>query len=95
MFASVGNKADISGNDLIEYWENDSSIGVILMYLESFGNPRKFTTIAQRVTRKKPIIAVKSGRTKAGARAAFSHTGSLAGGDVPPRPCSNNAECSG
>jgi len=82
MFASVGNKADISGNDLIEYWENDSSIGVILMYLESFGNPRKFTTIAQRVTRKKPIIAVKSGRTKAGARAAFSHTGSLAGGDV-------------
>ncbi|MCI0568804.1 MAG: acetate--CoA ligase family protein [Acidobacteria bacterium] len=82
MFASVGNKADISGNDLIEYWENDPSTGVILMYLESFGNPRKFTTIAQRVTRRKPIIAVKSGRTEAGARAAFSHTGALAGGDV-------------
>jgi len=82
MFASVGNKADISGNDLIEYWENDPSVGVILMYLESFGNPRKFTTLAQRVTRKKPIIAVKSGRTEAGARAAFSHTGSLAGADV-------------
>lgn len=82
MFASVGNKADISGNDLIEYWEEDPSTRVILMYLESFGNPRKFTTIAQRVTRKKPIIAVKSGRTEAGARAAFSHTGALAGGDV-------------
>ena len=82
MFASVGNKADVSGNDLIEYWEDDPSVDVILMYLESFGNPRKFTTIAQRATRKKPIIAVKSGRTEAGARAAFSHTGSLAGGDV-------------
>ncbi len=82
MFASVGNKADVSGNDLIEYWEDDPTVDVILMYLESFGNPRKFTTIAQRATRKKPIIAVKSGRTEAGARAAFSHTGSLAGGDV-------------
>lgn len=82
MFASVGNKADISGNDLIEYWEDDPSVGVILMYLESFGNPRKFTHIAQRVARKKPIIAVKSGRTEAGARAAFSHTGALAGTDV-------------
>jgi len=82
MFASVGNKADISGNDLIEYWEDDPSIGVILMYLESFGNPRKFTLLAQRVTRVKPIIAVKSGRTEAGARAAFSHTGALAGGEV-------------
>ncbi|HEU5182339.1 MAG TPA: acetate--CoA ligase family protein [Candidatus Polarisedimenticolia bacterium] len=82
MFASVGNKADVSGNDLIEYWEDDPTVDVMLMYLESFGNPRKFTTIAQRATRKKPIIAVKSGRTEAGARAAFSHTGSLAGGDV-------------
>jgi acetate---CoA ligase (ADP-forming) len=82
MFASVGNKADISGNDLIEYWEDDASVGVILMYLESFGNPRKFTRLAQRVARKKPIIAVKSGRTEAGARAAFSHTGALAGADV-------------
>ena len=82
MFASVGNKADISGNDLIEYWEDDPSVGVILMYLESFGNPRKFTRLAQSVTRKKPIIAVKSGRTEAGARAAFSHTGALAGADV-------------
>jgi acetyl coenzyme A synthetase (ADP forming)-like protein len=82
MFASVGNKADISGNDLIEYWEDDESVGVILMYLESFGNPTKFTRLAQRVTRKKPIIAVKSGRTEAGARAAFSHTGALAGADV-------------
>jgi acetyltransferase len=82
MFASVGNKADVSGNDLLVYWEDDPSVAVILMYLESFGNPKKFTQLAQRVTRKKPIIAVKSGRTEAGARAAFSHTGALAGADV-------------
>ena len=80
-FASVGNKPDVSGNDLIEYWETDDQVDVILMYLESFGNPRRFTSIARRVTRKKPIIAVKSGRTKAGQRAASSHTGALAGGD--------------
>ena len=81
-FISVGNKADVSGNDLIEYWEADPDVGVILFYLESFGNPRKFTSIARRVTRTKPIIAVKSGRTTAGARAASSHTGSLAGLDL-------------
>jgi acyl-CoA synthetase (NDP forming) len=81
-FVSVGNKADVSGNDLIEYWETDPEVGVILFYLESFGNPRKFTTIARRVTKKKPIIVVKSGRTPAGARAASSHTGSLAGLDI-------------
>jgi len=81
-FVSVGNKADVSGNDLVEYWEADPDVGVILFYLESFGNPRKFTSIARRVTRKKPIIVVKSGRTPAGARAASSHTGSLAGLDI-------------
>ena len=80
-FASVGNKADVSGNDLIEYWENDPGTGVILLYLESFGNPRRFTQIARRVARTKPIAAVKSGRTHSGARAASSHTGSLAGAD--------------
>ncbi len=82
MFVSMGNKADVSGNDLLEYWENDPQTDVILMYLESFGNPRKFTQLARRITKKKPIIAVKAGRTAAGARAAFSHTGALAGQDI-------------
>jgi len=81
-FVSVGNKADISGNDLLQYWEQDDATDVILLYLESFGNPRKFARIARRVSRKKPIVAVKSGRSQAGARAAASHTGSLVAGDV-------------
>jgi acetyl coenzyme A synthetase (ADP forming)-like protein len=76
-FVSVGNKADISGNDLINYWELDDDTGVILLYLESFGNPRKFARITRRVGRTKPIIAVKSGRSTAGARATSSHTGAL------------------
>ncbi|MHB1169551.1 MAG: acetate--CoA ligase family protein [Longimicrobiales bacterium] len=80
-FVSVGNKADISGNDLIEYWAADPATRVILMYLENFGNPQKFARIAREVTRTKPIIAVKSGRTASGARAASSHTGALAGLD--------------
>jgi acetate---CoA ligase (ADP-forming) len=80
-FVSVGNKADVSGNDLIEYWAQDAATRVILMYLENFGNPRKFTRIAREVTKSKPIIAVKAGRTAAGARAASSHTGALAGVD--------------
>lgn len=81
-FVSVGNKPDVSGNDLLEYWEHDDSVGVILMYVESFGNPRKFREIASRVSRKKPIIALKAGRSKAGAGAALSHTGALAVDDV-------------
>ena len=80
-FISVGNKPDVSGNDLLEFWEGDPGTRVILMYLETFGNPRHFTRIARRVARKKPIIVVKSGRSVAGARAASSHTGSLAGKD--------------
>src|SRR3990172_8650469 len=76
-FVSVGNKADISGNDLISYWESDPRTGVILLYLESFGNPRKFSRIAQRAGRSKPIAAVKSGQSPAGARATSSHTGAL------------------
>ena len=76
-FVSVGNKADLSANDLIQYWENDARTDVILLYLESFGNPRKFARIARRVARAKPIVAVKSGRTRAGAKAASSHTGAL------------------
>ncbi|PYT09103.1 MAG: GNAT family N-acetyltransferase, partial [Acidobacteria bacterium] len=82
MFVSMGNKTDVSGNDLLEYWEDDPDVRVILMYLESFGNPRRFTEIARRITRKKPIVTVKAGRTPAGARAAVSHTGSIVGLDV-------------
>jgi acetate---CoA ligase (ADP-forming) len=81
-FVSVGNKADVSGNDLLEFWEQDPHTSVILLYLESFGNPRRFTRIARRVARVKPIVAVKSGRTRAGQRAASSHTGSIAGADA-------------
>ncbi|MFL6199686.1 MAG: acetate--CoA ligase family protein [Thermoanaerobaculia bacterium] len=81
-FVSMGNKADVSGNDLLEHWEDDPETRVICMYLESFGNPRRFTEIAKRVSRKKPILVVKSGRTAEGARAASSHTGALAGADV-------------
>lgn len=76
-FVSVGNKADISGNDLLRYWEADDDTDVILLYLESFGNPKKFSEIARRVGRKKPIAVVKSGRYAAGARATSSHTGAL------------------
>jgi acetyltransferase len=81
-FVSVGNKADVSGNDLLEFWEKDPGTDMVLFYLESFGNPGKFTQIARRVARKKPIVAVKSGRTPGGSRAASSHTGALAGSDA-------------
>ncbi len=81
-FVSIGNKPDVSGNDLILSWEEDPSTDVIVMYLESFGNPRKFGRIARRIGRKKPIVAVKSGRSKAGSRAASSHTGAMASADA-------------
>jgi len=81
-FVSVGNKADVSGNDLLLYWEGDPATDVIVLYLESFGHPRRFARIARRIARKKPIVAVKSGRTTAGARAASSHTGALASVEV-------------
>lgn len=81
-FVSVGNAADVGAIDLISYWENDPATQVILLYLEHLGDPRQFVPLARRVSRKKPIAVVKSGRTAAGARAASSHTGSLAGADV-------------
>ena len=81
-FASVGNKADVSTNDLIEYWAGDQRTRVILLYVESFGNPRRFADIARRVGRTKPIVALKAGRSGSGARAARSHTGALAASDV-------------
>lgn len=81
-FVSVGNKADVSGNDLLQYWADDPRTDVILLYLESFGNPRRFAQIARRVAERKPIVAVKSGRSRSGARAAASHTGALATNDA-------------
>jgi acetate---CoA ligase (ADP-forming) len=80
-FVSIGNKPDVSGNDLLQYWAEDPRTDVILLYLESFGNPKKFSQIARRLSRHKPIVAVKSGRSKAGVRAASSHTGALASSD--------------
>jgi acetyl coenzyme A synthetase (ADP forming)-like protein len=81
-FISLGNKADISSNDALEYLRDDDQTSVILMYLENFGNPLHFTRIAREVTKVKPVIAVKAARTGAGARAATSHTGAMAGLDV-------------
>jgi len=82
MFVSVGNKADVSGNDLVEYFADDPATRVILLYLENLGNPARFLDVCRRVGRAKPIAVVKSGRSEAGARAASSHTGALAGSDV-------------
>ncbi len=81
-FVSVGNKADVSSNDLLEHWEDDPATGIIALYLESFGNPRRFGRIARRVARTKPIVALKSGSTPIGSRAAQSHTAALAGSDA-------------
>ncbi|HEX3787912.1 MAG TPA: GNAT family N-acetyltransferase [Pseudonocardiaceae bacterium] len=61
-FVSAGNRADVSGNDLLQYWETDPATSVVLLYLESFGNPRKFARLARRLARHKPIVVVKSGR---------------------------------
>jgi len=82
MFASVGNRADVSPGDLLEYWEDNQDVGQILMYLESFGDPERFMKAARRVTRKKPVMIVKAGRSARGAMAAMSHTGSLAGSEA-------------
>ena len=71
-----------SGNDLLAYWSEDPRTEVIVLYLESFGNPRKFARVAPEVARRKPIVAVKSGRSAAGTRAASSHSASLASLDV-------------
>jgi acetyl coenzyme A synthetase (ADP forming)-like protein len=81
-FVSMGNKANVSANDMLEYWESDPRTKIIALYLESFGNPRRFVEITRRITKEKPVLVVKSGRTVAGARAASSHTGALAGSEV-------------
>ena len=81
-FVSMGNKPDVSGNDMLEYWGADPACRCILMYLESIGNPRRFADITRKLTRTKPVFVVKAGRTAAGARAASSHTAALAGTDL-------------
>src|SRR5262249_55480499 len=81
-FVSVGNKADVSSNDLLCYWADDPATKVIALYLESFGNPRRFARIPPEVGRRKPIVAVKSGRSVAGARAAASHSAALVSRDI-------------
>lgn len=81
-FASIGNRMDVSSNDLLEFWEDDENTSVILLYLETFGNTRRFSRIARRISRKKPVVAVKAGRSDVGGRAAGSHTGALAASDT-------------
>ena len=82
MFASIGNRADVTAADLIEYWEHAEQVKIILLYVENLGDPLHFVEVARRVGRTKPILAVKAGRSAAGAAAAGSHTGSVAGGDL-------------
>jgi acetate---CoA ligase (ADP-forming) len=81
-FVSIGNRADVSGNELLQYWSEDKDTDIILLYLESFGDPRKFARIARSTTLKKPVLVVKSGRSAAGARAAASHTGAMVSDDI-------------
>lgn len=81
-FISLGNKPDVSANDVLAYWREDATTRVVLMYLENFGNPKHFTRIARETSREKPILVVKAARTRAGARAGSSHTGALAELDV-------------
>jgi acetate---CoA ligase (ADP-forming) len=81
-FVSIGNKADVSSNDLLEWWEDDAATDVVLLYVESFGNPRRFGRLARRVARRKPVLALKSGTTASGQRAASSHTAALAGSET-------------
>ena len=76
-FASIGNRADITANDFLEYWESDDETRVALLYIESFSDPRRFSRVARRVGREMPIVVVKSGRSAAGQRATSSHTGAL------------------
>jgi acyl-CoA synthetase (NDP forming)/GNAT superfamily N-acetyltransferase len=81
-FVSVGNKLDVSPNDLLCFFESDDRTSVIALYLESLGDPRKFARIARRVGETKPIVALKAGRTSAGARGARSHTAAAATPEV-------------
>ncbi|MFJ6898075.1 GNAT family N-acetyltransferase [Streptomyces hokutonensis] len=77
-FASLGDKFDVSGNDMLQWWESDGTTDLALLHLESFGNPRAFSRTARRVTRRMPVLTVDAGRTDAGRRAAASHTAAAA-----------------
>ena len=77
-FASVGNKLDVSSNDMLMWWERDGQTRVAVLYIESFGNPRKFARTARRVGARIPVITVHAGRSEAGQRAAATHTSSAA-----------------
>jgi acyl-CoA synthetase (NDP forming) len=81
-FVSVGNNADVSATDLLEYWEDDPATDLIGLYLESFGDPGGFARVARRLSARKPILAIKSGRSHAGDRAVRSHTAAAATPDV-------------
>ncbi len=81
-FVSIGNKADVSSNDLLEWWEDDPATEIVMLYVESFGNPRAFARIARSLARTKPILAMKGGTTRAGMKAASSHTAALAGSEA-------------
>jgi acetyl coenzyme A synthetase (ADP forming)-like protein len=76
-FASIGNRADVTANDFLEYWESDPRTEVALLYIESFSDPRRFSRLARRIGRRKPIVVVKSGRSVSGGRATGSHTGAM------------------
>ncbi len=80
-FISIGNQADVNAETALEYWENEDDVHQILLYMESIQNPANFRKLATRISKKKPILALKAGRSAAGASAASSHTGSLAGAD--------------
>ncbi|MBR2068161.1 MAG: acetate--CoA ligase family protein [Candidatus Gastranaerophilales bacterium] len=80
-FISIGNQADVNAETALEYWENEEDVEQILLYMESIANPANFRKLATRISKKKPILALKAGRSAAGASAASSHTGSLAGAD--------------
>ncbi len=80
-FISIGNQADVNAETALEYWENDEDVEQILLYMESIQNPANFRKLASRISKKKPVLALKAGRSAAGASAASSHTGSLAGAD--------------
>jgi acyl-CoA synthetase (NDP forming)/GNAT superfamily N-acetyltransferase len=81
-FVSLGNKADVSGNDLLAYWYDDPATRAVALYLESFGNPRRFARVARALARRKPVLAVKSGRSAGGRRAGASHTAAAAAPDI-------------
>ncbi|MGH7914187.1 MAG: GNAT family N-acetyltransferase, partial [Candidatus Binataceae bacterium] len=81
-FVSAGNRSDVSNNDLLAYWLDDARTGVVVLYLENVGNPRKFARLAPEVARRRPIVSVKSGRSAAGRRAASSHSAAQANLDL-------------